>query len=250
MANNQMEAPGPEGAPDWDSLYLYRGDEVELGRPVFTGDVYFDVEVQGVGAIERKNVLVLQHPCALRTDGIHLTDSLMVAEVITDRFYEERDWNGNYKLMPLPYLAGEDEDNLQHHSALFTSLYLVIPASLDPAKRTASMSLPGVNLLLQRWVYHNSRALVPTWKYSEVTSGPYEEADGIEEWCSFRIPKGLTVEQAWVEATEWLDDKSDIGIPRRAHLENPQFRPNVRKKMRAAARALPPPPSRKNRGRD
>lgn len=237
MPEDMMEAPGPPDHPDWDSLYLSRGDEVEIERPIFTGDIFFDVEVQGVGAIEQKNVMVLQHPCALRVDGINLTDSLMVAEVLPDKLYSHKDWQGNYRVMPLPFLRG-DASAPEHFAAAFTSLFLVIPASLAPAKRIASLSLPGVNLLLQRWVYHNSRGLIPTWKYNEVTSGPYEEADGIEEWCALRGGMGVSLEVAALEASTWLNDKSDVGVPRRVLLQDPQYRTNVRKKMRQAPKAL------------
>jgi hypothetical protein len=242
-----MEAPGSEGNPDWDALYLYRGDEVEASRPIFTGDVFFDVEVQNVGGIVQRDVIVLQHPCALRVDGVNLTDSLLVAEVIPDKFYAEDDWRGNYRLMPLPFLSGGVDDP-KHYAASFVSLYLVVPASLDPAKRVASMYPLGVNLLLQRWVFHNSRRLMPTWKYSEVTRGPYEEADGIEEWCTIREPKGVSIQDASLEATAWLDDKTDVGIPRGVLLENPQYRPQVRKRMRKHARELPTPPRPPRRG--
>lgn len=233
-----MDIPGSAESPDWDSLFLYRGSEVEACRPVFTGDVYFDVEVQGVGAIEQKSVIILQHPCALRRDGIHLVDSIMVAEVLPDKFYDaENGWQGNYKIMPLPFLSpGSEGDG--HHSANFLSLFLAIPASLGSANRVASMTPLGVNILLQRWVYHNSRGLLPAHKYHEVTIGPYEEADAIEEWCQIRALKGISIESATEEANLWLDDKSDIGVRRRFHFENNQLRSTLRKKMRQAARAL------------
>ena len=225
MPNDALEAPGPLGNPDWESLYLYRGPEVVQGRPIFTGDVFFDAEVQGIGAIETKSIMVLQHPCALRVDGINLATSLIVAEVLVDKLYVESQWQGNYKIMPLPYLTNEENP---HHVADFMSMYLAISDSLELCKRVASMSPSGVNLLLQRFVYHNSRGVLPTWKYNEVTSGPYEEADCIEEWCAIRVPQGLTVEAASVEAAKWLDDDGGSGVTRRSLLENPQHRPGVR----------------------
>jgi hypothetical protein len=126
---DSLEYPGPEGSPDWGLLYLYRGDEVVEARPIFTGDVFFDVEVQGVGAVENKNVLVLQHPCALRTNGVDLADSLMVVEVAPGKLYSQSDWLGNYRVMPLPELVPHD---YEHFVGAFTSPYLVIPDSLDP----------------------------------------------------------------------------------------------------------------------
>jgi hypothetical protein len=246
MSDNTLEAPGPAGNPDWDSLYLYKGTETVEGRPIFTGDVFFGAEVQGVGAIENKNIIVVQHPCALRVDGINLATSLIVAEVIPARLYAEREWQGNYKIMPLPFLA--DEDN-PHHAAAFMAMYLAVSDSLDLGKRVASMSLTGVNLLLQRFMYHNSRAVLPTWKYNEVISGPYDEADCIEEWCTIRAPKGIAVGEASAEAAKWFDDDGGSGVTRRALLDNSQHRPQVRRAMKRFVRELEAPPRVRRRPR-
>lgn len=237
---DSLEYPGPEGSADWAELYLYRGNEVVEARPVFTGDVFFDVEVQGVGAVEQKNVLVIQHPCALRSNGVDLTDTLMVVEVIHDRLFKQSEWLGNYRLMPLPELTDGDPP---HFSGAFTSPYLVIPNSLDPKKRVACMSPYGVNLLLQRWVYHNSRAAILTKIYDDATSAQYVEADGIEEWCTTRQNRGISIDEATLEATGWLNDKAGSGVPRRDMLDNPQWRSNVRKAMRKFARELNDPPA-------
>jgi hypothetical protein len=189
-------------------------------------------------APETKNIILVQHPCALRVDGINLATSLIVAEVVADRLYAESEWQGNYKIMPLPRLSNEENPN---YVADFMSIYLAISDSLELGKRVASMSPSGVNLLLQRFMYHNSRGVLPTWKYNEVTSGPYEEADCIEEWCSIRVPKGLTVGDASVEAAKWLDDDGGSGVARRSLLENPQHRSRVRKAMKKYARTLEEP---------
>jgi hypothetical protein len=247
MPDNALEAPGPAGNPDWNSLYLYKGAEIVEGRPIFTGDVFFDAEIQGVGAIENKNIIVVQHPCALRVDAINLATSLIVAEVIPARLYAEGEWQGNYKIMPLPHLTEEDNP---HYAVAFTAMYLAISDSLDLGKRVASMSPTGVNLLLQRFMYHNSRAALPTWKYNEVISGPYDEADCIEEWCAIRVPKGLTVEEASIEAAKWFDDEGGSGVTRRSLLDNPQHRPQVRKAMKRFARELEAPRRRRRQRRE
>jgi hypothetical protein len=233
---NALEYPGPDGSPDWDSLYLYRGSEVVEARPVFTGDVFFDAEVQGVGAIEHKSVLVIQHPCALRSNGVDLTDTLMVVEVVPGKLLTQSQWLGNYRVMPLPGLVGGAET--EHYAGQFTSPYLAIPASLDRARRVACLSPLGVNLLLQRWVFHNSRAAVPTDLYDDATSAQYEEADGIEEWCLARKPKGIGIAKATIEATSWLNDDGGSGVKRREMLQNRQFRSGVRRAMRKSAREL------------
>lgn len=235
MPDVTLEFPGSDVNPDWAALYLYRGPEVVSARPVFTGDVFFDVEVQGVGAIEHKKVLVIQHPCALRSNGIDLTDSLMVAEVVPTKLMAVSQWSGNYRLMPLPELVDAGE---QHYAGSFTSPYLAIPDSLDLAKRVACMSTLGVNLLLQRWVYYNSRVVVPTRNYDEAVSAQYEEADSIEEWCSIREPHGITVAAATIEAATWLSDDGGGGIARRVQLENRQYRSNIRKAMRRYVKGL------------
>lgn len=46
MVHN-LEAPGTDEAPEYESLYRARGDEVAAQRPIFTGDVFFDVTVEG-----------------------------------------------------------------------------------------------------------------------------------------------------------------------------------------------------------
>src|ERR1700761_5954255 len=95
-----LECPGSgSNAPNWaQELYLYRASDINSRRPIFTGDVFFDVEVQGVGAIEQKNVIVIQHPCALRSNGIDLTDTLMLAEVVPHRLLQPSEWTGFARL--------------------------------------------------------------------------------------------------------------------------------------------------------
>lgn len=75
----------------------------------------------------------------------------------------------------------------RHQAAFFDEPYLVGPDDLDLDKRVACMSQTGVNLLLQRWVHHNSRAVIPTATYQEVSSPAYEETDLIEEWVEERL---------------------------------------------------------------
>ncbi len=57
---------------------------------------------------------------------------------------------------------------------------IVSPDQLQQAKRIACLSQFGVNLLLQRWIQHNSRVVVPTEKIDEATVSQFDEADLIE----------------------------------------------------------------------
>ncbi len=79
---HDLEHPGgTDDDPDWESLYRARGEDVVAHRPFITGDVFEKTLVQGIGATKTKTVALLQHPCALRTNGVDLVARLLVAEV-------------------------------------------------------------------------------------------------------------------------------------------------------------------------
>jgi hypothetical protein len=65
-----------------DDLYLARGDDVCGARPILTGDVLDDVEVtEPDGSRARLSVMIVEHPCSLRSDGVNLVPKLLVAAV-------------------------------------------------------------------------------------------------------------------------------------------------------------------------
>ena len=99
------------------------------------------------------------------------------------------------------------------------------------------MSQRGVNLLLQRWVHHNSRVIVPTYDYQDVTSSQYEEADIIEEWCIDREDDGVPLDDATIEIDIWLTGDRSASSPRN-RLEDPQQRSAVRREIRAKLRSV------------
>jgi hypothetical protein len=235
---HDLEYPGADGVPDWGSLYRARGDEVMRHRPVFTGDVFEKVPVQGLGESKTKTVIVLQHPCALRSNGVDLHPRLMVAELRNHKVIPVENWTGHVGKMPLPELIPSLETGKRHQAAFFDEPYLVGPDDLALDKRLACLSQTGVNLLLQRWVHHNSRVVVPTATYQEVSSPAYEEADLIEEWCEERVEAALAIHEAAVEAMKWLREDTDGGVTRQRMLEDPQNRSTVRRQMRAALRQL------------
>ncbi len=154
---HDLEYPGADGIPDWSSLYRTRGGEVVRHRPVFTGDVFEKVPVQGLGESKTKTVIVLQHPCALRSNGVDLHSRLLVAALRNHKVIPVEDWTGHVGKMPLPELITALETRRRHHAAFFDEPYLVDPDDLSLDKRIACLSQTGVNLLLQRWVHHNSR---------------------------------------------------------------------------------------------
>lgn len=231
MAHN-LEAPGTDEAPEYESLYRARGDEVVAQRPIFTGDVFFDVSV--VGEEQTQNVIVLQHPCVIRK-GVELTPRLLVAEVVSAAVLPPSQWAEKYfRQLPLAELVNGDKP--EHFAAFFDRHHLIKRKGLDLDRRVVTMSQRGVNLLMQRWVHHNSRMVVPTHEYQKVTSAQYDEADIIEEWCIDREDDGVLLDDATVEIDLWLTGDKSSTSPR-ARLEDPQHRSAVRREVRAHLRS-------------
>lgn len=226
-----MESPYVEGVPDWGALYRARGDEVAATRPIFTGDVFTGVELPGsTGKIKARSVLVLQHPCSMRTNGVDLAWKVLVAEVANRKELDEQSWvGGHFNLMPLPGLRPDIASRSQHQAANFDNLYTVAPALLT--SRIASLSPFGVNVLLQRWVHYSSRVVVPTHTFHEQTVAFYEEADLIEEWCDEASSEDL---QAATQAClNWLRTDRD-GSTYQELLKDPQSHSMIRRAMRKA----------------
>ena len=229
---HSLEAPGTDEAPEYSSLYRARGDEVVAQRPIFTGDTFFGVPV--VGEEELKNVVVLQHPCVIRR-GLTLTPKLLVAEVRGEPLRRPSQWARLPRQMPLAELVVDE--NVAHYAGFFVDHQLVVSDSLDVNLRVAAMSQRGVNLLMQRWVHHNSRVVVPTQDFQEVSSPQYEEADIMEEWCIDREDDGISLNDATVEINSWLTGEKSSLSPR-ARLEDPQQRSAVRREVRRHLREL------------
>lgn len=231
-----LEPPNGSNA-DWDVLYVARGSGEVVGcRPVFTGDVFGEVKVfTPKGEPKTKTVLVRQHPCAMRPDGVELADSILVAEVRRHSLIVPEKWKGFGKLIPLPDLLPEVGGNKRHQAAFFDSTYHTDADALLSANRIACLSLLGVNILLQRWVYHSTRLVAPTYDINLVTSHVYEEAELIEEWCDEAMQNGESLDEALEKVTEWLSEVVD-GKSRRQRLENEQLRSHMRREARKASR--------------
>ncbi len=177
--------------------------------------------------------MVLQHPCAMRVDGVNLAGKLLVAEVGNRRPLEEAAWQGNYSVMPLPDLRPGAESARRHQGASFDKLHLTKPEDL--VERVACLSPVGVNLLLQRWVHHSSRFVVPTWQLHQTIEGEYEEADLVEDWCLDR--DGIDPILAAKECVDWLREET-AEATRQERLKHAQQRSSIRTEMRAELRRL------------
>lgn len=228
--SKDLESPYVEGISDWDILYRARGDEVSQTRPIFTGDVFTGVQLPGsTGKTKARSVVILQHPCSMRTNGVDLAWQVLVAEVTNRKEIDEPGWvSGNYNLMPLPDIRPDVTNQNQHQAANLDNLYTVVPSLL--AMRIASLSPFGVNLLLQRWVHYSSRVVVPTYDFHEQTVAFYEEADLIEEWCDELGSDDLRAEAK--ACMDWLRADRD-GETYQEMLHNPQSHSLIRRAMRA-----------------
>jgi hypothetical protein len=134
--------------------------------------------------------------------------------------------------MPLPELLPSVDTDERHQAAIFNEIYLASSESLGAGTRVACLSHLGVNLLLQRWVHHNSRLIPTTRDFTAVTVGPYEEADLVEEWCNQEVSDSVTIEQATTEAVKWLRQKRPgASLTRQEMLTDSQQRSTVRREM-------------------
>ncbi len=231
--SKDLESPYVDGVPDWDAIYRARGEEVSTTRPIFTGDVFTGVQLPGsTGKTKGRSVVVLQHPCSMRVNGVDLAWQVLVAEVTNRKEIAEQGWvSGNYNLMPLPAIRPEAANQSQHQAADFDNLYTVAPATLT--SRIASLSPFGVNLLLQRWVHYSSRVVVPTHTFHEQTVAFYEDADLIEEWCDAATGDDLRAETRMF--LDWL--RADRGgSTYQELLSNPQSHSMIRRAMRQELR--------------
>lgn len=210
--STELETPD-----DPESIYLAR--EVEIGpyRPTFTGDIY-RIDAQRL-------VMVLQHPCALRR-GVDLHPKLLVASVGPDTLRSK--WSkAPFSMMPLPKLLDSKD-----YSADFVDLEVIASRELSAHPRIAVLSQSGVNLLMQRWVHHSTRLVVPTHRYSDTTVGPFDEADLTEEWIEERADDGADPVEAERECASWLGVRVNDRT-RRALLADPQHASSVRREARA-----------------
>ena len=135
--------------------------------------------------------------------------------------------------MPLPAVLPDG----QKYSIDFLALDLVGPDGLlNDCERIAILSEQGVNLLLQRWVHHNSRVVVKTITFNEQISGPFAEADLQAEWMTELDGTDSGTSLAF---HEWVRGHAgdSAGVSRQSLLDDPQTRAGVRRQMRTEIKA-------------
>jgi len=229
----RRDLEAPRGSPErWaEQLYRARREEIPLHRPIFTGDAFEDVPIRtSGGSIDRRAVMVLQHPCAMRTDGVNLAARVLVCEIHQHKALTPQDWLGYAKLMSLPDFYASGSSRKRNCAAMFDRLEVIDSAELDPARRLVCLTRPGVNLLLQRRVHYDTRVVVPTGDLNVVTGGVYEEADILEDWCGAAVAAGVGQTEATEECLRWLREDLGDGLTRQRLLEEEQNRSGMRRK--------------------
>lgn len=214
----ELESPG-----SFDELYQARGEDVELlkYRPLFTGDV--------LRLVDGRLVALLQHPCSMR-HGTTLVPRLLVAAVQPWGQGVPSKWNGHFRRMFLPHL-----DEVSDWVIDFDEIDLVEAATAIAAERTAVLSQVGVNLLMQRWLNHQSRVIVPTLTINNMIEGQFDEADLTGDAVAELADGGMDSNEGLAKVDAWLDHGAR-GSTKREALNDPQKRSTVRAELRKAVR--------------
>lgn len=232
----RLEAPYSDGILRSAHLYLAKGDEIVPGRPILTGDIFQDVQLEPGSSKSPRMVMMLHHPCSMRRDGIKLRSKLLVAKVDKVNVWGEGSWQMNYAYMGLPGLGIEAPEG-KHWAVNFNELYTVSPASLT--NRSTCLSNAGINILLQRWVHFSSRVVVPTFDFQTATEPFFEETELMETWCDeFEAESEEDVQAASKACLEWLRNAPEGQATPQERLKYPQERSGVRRDMNRHIRSL------------
>jgi len=208
--SNQLDAP-----KNYSALYHSLGEECREFdlRPVFTGDVFKTPDA--------KLWAVVQHPCTFSNGAA----GVLVAEVVEGSYPSQKFWQGNFKKMFLPEVGD------LHFEIMFGQLGFKRISELDAANRIVLLSNYGVNVLMQRWIYHNARVLVATSPtIHDSTSGVFEETEMLFEAEVSCVEAGRPEGEGIKLVTKWLDEDKPN---RRGALDEPQLRPALRQELSA-----------------
>ncbi|MCH6472526.1 hypothetical protein [Sinomonas terrae] len=212
-----------------DDLYEERG-QVSYCRPILQGDIFEGVLLAGFGD-EPFEVQIVTHPCSMRRGPV-LNERIQVAPITS--YQKVPDWNGHGRVMPLPDLH---EDGIWY-ATRFVDLTAVAAAELTIQRRIASLSHPGIHVLQQRLVFHNTRLSLPLGDFREMSAPVLAEAEMQELWIEATLPEDErtvdAIERAGTDFQAWLSE--DDGN-RRKDLANEANYARLRKDARAAASA-------------
>jgi len=212
---------------DAEDLYEERG-AVSFSRPILQGDIFDSVVLPGFGE-EPRRVQILTHPCSMRRGPV-VNERIQVAPV--GAHTKVSDWNGHGRVMPLPDLINDGK----WHAAMFVDLTAVAAVELTPERRIASLSHPGIHVLQQRLVWHNTRLTLGLANFREQSAPVLAEAEMQELWIETVLDESAqtaaSVEAAGATFQAWLNE--DDGR-RRGELDSEANHARLRRETRIAA---------------
>ena len=209
-----------EPAAEPERLYLAVGADINSHRPLFTGDIFPDIDIPGIGP---STAIVIGHPCSIRGKNGQLAERTPVAAVEMHTPVPPERWStGYFSMMPLVGLPAEGEFHVAHLN-LFG---LALTSELIAAERLACLSHPGINQLQQRLVFHQTRLEVPPSKFQQAFDHTYEEAELLEDWATDLSEVDECPESSF---ESWIREGSP---DRQSRLKTPAERASVRREMR------------------
>jgi hypothetical protein len=218
---------------DVSDLYLARGKDVNANRPIFTGDVFANVPIAGVqgGGM----AVLVAHPCSMRGSHAKLRDRILTAAVheLSESIGSGAWKRGHYDEMPLPEVNGSGL-----HVGQFSEIGQALTEDLAKTDRLACLSVYGVNLLQQRFIWNLTRFEVPTFRLNEAFAHTLEEADLLEDWNEILRSAEITEEEAAATFESFIRQDQGNGRTLQADLRDPQLRAAVRTACRNQARRI------------
>lgn len=210
-----------------DDLYDERG-AVSFSRPILQGDIFDGVVLPGFDDQPRR-VQIVTHPCSMRRGPV-INERIQVAPV--EPHQKVGDWNRFGRVMPLPDLLNDGK----WHATKFVDLTAVAAAELTPERRIASLSHPGIHVLQQRLVWHNTRLTLALANFREQSAPILAEAEMQELWIDTVLEEetltAAAIEAAGVDFQAWLSEDNN---KRREELDSEANHARLRRETRAAA---------------
>ena len=210
-----------------DDLYEERG-AVSFSRPILQGDIFEGIVLPGFGD-QPKRVQIVTHPCSMRRGRV-INERIQVAPIET--LQKVGDWSKFGRFMPLPDLLNDG----RWYGTKFVDLTAVAAFELTPERRIASLSHPGIHVLQQRLVWHNTRLTLDLALLRAQSAPILAEAEMQELWVDavIDVPARTAdaVQLAGDEFQEWLSDDNDR---RRGELMDEANHAKLRREARIAA---------------
>ena len=166
-----------EPAAEPQKLYLAVGADVNRHRPLFTGDIFPDIDIPGVGP---STAIVIGHPCSIRGKNGQLAERTPVAAVEMHAPVPPERWStGYFSMMPSAGLPAEGEFHVDHLNLFGLALTNELVAGERLAclsHRGSSNSSKGLSFTKLDWRFHrvssSKHSTIPTRRPNCWKTGP------------------------------------------------------------------------------